>query len=558
MSDSSSDQELLDASRDGDTSAFSILWSRHHRPALVAAQNFTTRFAAEDVVAEAYLKIFELVSVGKGPTGAFRPYLYRVVRSVAVDWLRNPESSSDPLEEHLALTEAGPWADEDFDRNAAAQAFQTLNPRWQEVLWYTEVEGLPPREVAKLIGTNARNVSALASRAREELRSAWVEEHVNRELADGACRFTLTHLQRYKRGKLTAGLRRDVEAHLTHCENCTNASAEYTVLNRHLALVLATIFLGGVSGASLLSAFGHTAAEASIALGTPHAAANTLQSPGPSALKVAAGPGAVKQVAFIAAASVAVAAAIGGAILVMSPSPETLTGTGGEVSTVDQESEITFPVQEDQDTTEDEDRNPDDESTEPEQNSIGDQGVTSVTVPVIPLQPPRTNPPVIIDIVPEPEQEFESPETEVPGDENEPTDPGSDNDDEVIDSNLDPSITIGFECHFDSPQQGYLLTGTASEYGVLRARITQPPATTPVLLITYPTVTDLYGNTFENVFSGTDPMPNPWWWTPSLTPLEQWPGLTPGNIEDVFIEMQFLAPDGRYSPWIPVEPNAGC
>lgn len=548
VSDSSSDRELLDASRDGDTSAFSVLWSRHQRPALVAAHNFTTRFAAEDVVAEAYLKIFELVSAGKGPTGAFRPYLYRVVRSVAIDWLRNPENTSDPLQEDLVLTDAGPWEDGDFDRNAAARAFQSLNSRWQEVLWYTEVDGLPPREVAKLIGTNARNVSALASRAREELRSAWVEEHVNREFAEGACRLTITHLQRYKRGKLTAALRRDVEAHLPRCESCTNAAAEYTLLNRHLALVLATIFLGGVSATSLLQAFGRTAAETSIALGTTGAAGTPAQTPSPSALKVAAGAGAAKQITFIAAASVAAAAAIGAGILLISPSPGTSFEATEEVSTQDQEV---------QGTTEDEDRTPDNGLTESEQISAGDPGTIFVTVPVVTFQPPHRSPSAGIDNLPEPEQETELPGTETPDDENGSLDPGSGKDEEA-DANLDPSITIGFECYLDSPEQGYILTGTASEYGALRARVTQPPAITPVLLITYPTVTDQYGNTFENVFSGTDPMPSPWWWAPPLAPLEQWPGLTPGNIEDVFIELQLLAPDGRYSPWILVELNSDC
>lgn len=539
VSELSSDQELLAASRDGDTSAFSILWSRHYRPALAAAQNFTTRFTAEDVVAEAYLKIFELVSAGRGPTGAFRPYLYRVVRSVAIDWLRHPESSTDPLEEHLVLTEDGPWEDHDFDRNAAAQAFQSLNSRWQEVLWYTEVEGLPPREVAKLIGTNARNVSALASRAREELRSAWVEEHVNRELTDGDCRLTLTHLQRYQRGKLTAGLRRDVEGHLAQCESCTNAAAEYSILNRHLALVLATIFLGGVSASSMLVTFGHTAAETTIASDATQSLGNAASSPSPLGINVAAGAGAATQISFVATAIVAAAAAIGGAILVTSPSPEASIQADEESFTLDQGSEDTIPPQEDEDTTEDEHQTPGDELAEPEGIGVEDPGTSPVTVRVTSPQPPRTNPAVD------------------DGDQSGTPDPDSDEGEEV-DTILDPSIAIGFECFLDSLEDGYVLTGTASEYGALRARITQAPATEPVLLITYPTVTDQFGTTFENIFSGTDPMPDPWWWTPSLTPLEQWPGLTPGNLEDVLIEMQLLAPDGRYSPWIPVALDVNC
>ncbi|QBE48886.1 sigma-70 family RNA polymerase sigma factor [Leucobacter triazinivorans] len=555
ISDSSSDRELLEASRDGDSSAFSELWRRHHRPALVAAQNFTTRFPAEDVVAEAYLKIFELVARGKGPTGAFRPYLYRVVRSVAVDWSRSPESSSAPLHEHLTATEAGPWEDEDFDRNAAAQAFLSLNSRWQEVLWYTEVEGLRPREVAKLVGTNARNVSALASRAREELRSAWVEQHVDRELADGACRSTLTHLQRYQRGKLTAARHRDVEAHLAHCDTCTRAAAEYAILNRHLALALATIFLGGVGAASLLQAFGGTAAETSIALGATHSAGAAPPVPKPSALKVGAGAGAAQQIAFIAVAGAAAAAVIGGTILAVShspsqsPSPEASVEASEEISVIDEESRRADPAQEDRDTTAEQDGTPDDRSTEIDEIVVGGRETASAS-PAPPTQSPRTTPP---------EKEIEIPGDREPDGGNEPSDSGSEGEaGEEPDPNLDPSLTIGFECHLDSPVQGFILTGTASEYGALRARITQPPATEPVLLVTYPTVTDAYGNTFENVFSGTDPMPNPWWWTPSLTPLDQWPGLSPANIEDVVIEMQLLHPDGRYSPWIPVELAQSC
>lgn len=551
-SDASSDQELLQAARDGDSSAFSVLWRRHHRPALVAAQNFTSRFPAEDVVAEAYLKIFELVRAGRGPTGAFRPYLYRVVRSVAVDWLRSPESSSTPLAEHLIPTEAGPGEDEDFDRNAAARAFLSLNSRWQEVLWYTEVEGLRPREVAKLVGTNARNVSALASRAREELRSAWVEEHVNRELADGACRSTLTHLQRYQRGKLTAARHRDVEAHLSHCESCTRAAAEYAILNRHLALVLATIFLGGVGAASLLPAFGGTAAETTIALGATHSAGAAPPLPKPSALKVGAGAGAAQQIAFIAVAGAAAAAVIGGTILAVSssppPSPEASVEASEEISAIDQESRRADPAQEDRDTTAEQDGTSADRATEIDEIAVGGRETASAS-PAPPAQPPRAAPD---------EQEIETPGDRAPDGGNEPSGSGGEEEDEETDTLLDPSLTIGFECTLDSPGQGIILTGTASAYGALKARITQPPATTPVLLVTYPTVTDMYGNTFENVFSGTDPMPSPWWWTPPLTPLDQWPGLTPGNIEDVVIEMQLLHPDGRYSPWIPVELAQSC
>ncbi|UOR02115.1 sigma-70 family RNA polymerase sigma factor [Leucobacter allii] len=258
-----SDAELLDDCRAGDTAAFGVLWERHRRAGYVAARNLAPSLSADDLVAEAYLRILELVTDGRGPHGAFRPYLYRVIRSIAADTYRSPEDSSDELDAIPDLTDAVPWEERSFDRDAAARAFGTLNERWQAVLWYTEVEGMPPREVAKLLGISPNSVSALAVRAREGLQSAWVEAHVDRELADAACRTTLGHLQRYQRGKLTAAASRDVAAHLDACDSCAAAAREYTVLNRQLALVLAGILLGIGPASALLAGLGpSTAASA--------------------------------------------------------------------------------------------------------------------------------------------------------------------------------------------------------------------------------------------------------------------------------------------------------
>ncbi|MEV8338632.1 sigma-70 family RNA polymerase sigma factor [Leucobacter sp. NPDC077196] len=240
-----SDAELLDIVRAGDPSAFALLWQRHSRAGRTAARHMSSASHADDILSEAYLRIFELVLTGRGPRGAFRPYLYRTIRSIAADRWSSPEESSDDLDHVPDLTEAGPWEDGAFDRNAAARAFGSLNERWQAVLWYTEVEGMPPREVAKILGLSANAVSALAKRAREALQSAWVEVHVDRELRHAECRTTLDHLQRYQRGKLTAAASRAVSAHLDSCDDCARAAAEFAALNRQLALVLVGILLGG-------------------------------------------------------------------------------------------------------------------------------------------------------------------------------------------------------------------------------------------------------------------------------------------------------------------------
>src|SRR3982751_5124810 len=76
-----SDTELIESARSGDTSAFAELWRRHFRPAARVARQFTS-IDADDLVSEAYARIFQRVLAGGGPTGAFRPYLYTTIRNL--------------------------------------------------------------------------------------------------------------------------------------------------------------------------------------------------------------------------------------------------------------------------------------------------------------------------------------------------------------------------------------------------------------------------------------------------------------------------------------------
>ena len=297
----SSDGELLDACRAGNTEAFSALWERHRFAALKAARSLAPTLDPDDLVSEAYLKIFELVLDGRGPSGAFRPYLYQVVRTSAADRYRSPEQTSSELDQIPDLHEAGPWEDNSFDLNATAEAFSTLDERWQAVLWYAEVEGMPPRQMAPLLGLSANAASALLVRAREGLQSAWVAAHANRELAQAECRSTVEQLQRFQRGKLTARASRRVAAHLDNCTDCAAAAAEALTLNRRLGLVLAGVMLGGVGTSALLAklGFGITATGGSAAaLGAAGAAASASSaggsggaSAGTASAGVAAGSG---------------------------------------------------------------------------------------------------------------------------------------------------------------------------------------------------------------------------------------------------------------------------
>ena len=88
-----------------------------------------------------------------------------------------------------------------FEGGAAAKAFASLPERWQMVLWHLEVENQKPADIAPLLGMSANSVSALAYRAREGLRQAFLNMHSG-DLVSEDCRETNDLLGGYVRGAL--------------------------------------------------------------------------------------------------------------------------------------------------------------------------------------------------------------------------------------------------------------------------------------------------------------------------------------------------------------------
>lgn len=245
-----SDAELLAAVRKGDADAFGALYDRHAVAALTVARQYTDSIAdAEDVVADSFIAVFNALQRGKGPTEAFRAYLFTVVRRVATlhrDHGRRVQATDDvaTLESNaVPLAGADAPALAGFESTVVARAFATLPERWQLVLWHTEVEGLAPAQVAPLLGLSANSASALAYRAREGLRQAYLSEH----LADGLderCRPVADKLGAYVRGGLGPRESRKVAEHLDECPRCTALYVELGDVNHGMRAIVAPLVLG--------------------------------------------------------------------------------------------------------------------------------------------------------------------------------------------------------------------------------------------------------------------------------------------------------------------------
>ena len=248
-----SDADLLERAQSGDSHAFAELWRRHHRSAALVARQYTSSIEADDLVSEAYARIYQRVLAGGGPTGAFRPYLYTTIRNLASRWGKaQREVAVDELDDVVDARSEDP-TDRALDRALTARAFRSLPERWQSVLWYTEIEGMDPHEVAPLLGLTPNGVAALSYRAREGLRVAWLQAHVSDVVPGGECEWTLAHLG----GHARRGLRRREEArlatHLQDCARCSIVSEEVDEVGSRLAFVMLPLLLGAGVGGILLS-----------------------------------------------------------------------------------------------------------------------------------------------------------------------------------------------------------------------------------------------------------------------------------------------------------------
>lgn len=314
-----SDAGLLSLSRDGDRTAFSELWRRHAPAAVAYARSLGDAPPdPEDVVSEAFLRILHLVRSGGGPEERFRPYLLTTVRNMRMNALqRSPVA--------VALGEAEPHSssigavdvEAMVNSEAIAEAFRSLPERWQQALWLSEVEQLPPRTIAEVLGLRPNSVSALTYRARAALRKAWIGAQLRRAPHGTEHARVVGLLGAYAQDELSLRSHRFVTAHLSACAPCRAAATEARYLSRTLALAP---FLAG--GAALVVSPLLLPAEVAAATVSASAVAASGTATGfgvHSGIGVAAG---LAPVLWPVAAAAVIALTVGGSLAVQ-PSPDT-------------------------------------------------------------------------------------------------------------------------------------------------------------------------------------------------------------------------------------------
>ena len=231
--------------RQGVTEAFDVLYERHLKIAQYVARAQTDNPSdADDVVAEAFATVFQLLTEGKGPNEFFRSYLLTVVRRTAHD--RNRKARRMPTADDAVLDSAVLDNDPVLSRlesSIMAKAFKSLPERWQAVLWHLDIEGLKPAAAAPLVGLTPNGVSSLALRAREGLRQAYLQQHISQTVGDG-CEEYASQLGKYARSALKRTSAERVRAHLDGCAKCTALLMELNDVQGGMRAILFPLVTG--------------------------------------------------------------------------------------------------------------------------------------------------------------------------------------------------------------------------------------------------------------------------------------------------------------------------
>ncbi|HMC42364.1 MAG TPA: sigma-70 family RNA polymerase sigma factor [Acidimicrobiales bacterium] len=244
------DAALAALAAQGDQEGFDRLYRRHASGAWRVAHAITGNpHDSADAVAEAFTRVLAALEAGRLEDGArFRSYLLSATRNASLDVMRRsgrwrPTASPETFE--APAQDVGP-SDRLLDRldaSLVAAAFRSLPERWRSVLWLTEVEGIPAREAAALLGMSANGVAQLAVRARAGLRERFLQAHLRADV-ESSCRSTVDHLGAYVGGSLAPRDMDKVDQHLAGCAVCAARKEELEDTGSSLRRVIVPIPLG--------------------------------------------------------------------------------------------------------------------------------------------------------------------------------------------------------------------------------------------------------------------------------------------------------------------------
>ncbi|MEM5582352.1 RNA polymerase sigma factor [Roseibium sp. AS2] len=183
-----SDEDLLELIRTSREDAFQVLVERHiDRGYAVAYRILQNGSDAEDVVQDAFLKVWTRREVWENGRAKFSTWLFRVVSNRCIDLLRKPRTET--VAELPELVDSSSNQSRDLERREAGEllerAMMELPDQQRVALVFSYNENMSNGEIAEIMETTVSAVESLLKRGRQKLKQL-----LRRQRADILTAFT--------------------------------------------------------------------------------------------------------------------------------------------------------------------------------------------------------------------------------------------------------------------------------------------------------------------------------------------------------------------------------
>ena len=179
--DELSDEQLMDhlAGQEEAGAALSTLYDRYSRTVFgVGVKLLGDRSSAEELVQEAFLKVWRSSHTFDSSRGSFSTWLYRVTRNLASDYYRkrtrrvNLVSDKDPFISATRDSSPGPQeiVDDSWLSWRISRALEELDAPHREVIEFAYYQGLSQREISRRTGVALGTVKTRTTNAMKRLR----------------------------------------------------------------------------------------------------------------------------------------------------------------------------------------------------------------------------------------------------------------------------------------------------------------------------------------------------------------------------------------------------
>jgi RNA polymerase sigma factor (sigma-70 family) len=244
---SAPDAALVQRMREGDERSFETIFKRHQAPLLSYCRHMLgSQDEAEDALQQTFIKAHRALLGGSGPR-ELRPWLYAIARNCCLTAIaaRRPTAQLEDRTSTLDGLSEDVYRREDLRELLAG--IGRLPEDQRSALLLAELEDLPHRTIATIVGCEVSKVKALIYQARSSLIA-------DRDARDASCREIREQLSVAHGGELRRGpLRR----HLRLCEGCRDFQLAVSTQRESFAAVLPVMPSAGLATAIL----GHAAAH---------------------------------------------------------------------------------------------------------------------------------------------------------------------------------------------------------------------------------------------------------------------------------------------------------